>query len=150
MIPNSIGFELPKIIINKIIKQKVRPFALTKIYIYDIYDQSYFTLQILHEVAGKLFTQFRRQLNFVFNWQLSFWTLRRRYTRLFFNTTWGHVRGECLPDPEFFPWVEVFSLSFKFFPWVLSFTLLTLLSIFPKSNFFCKKCLKLVEVGNIC
>ena len=41
------------VIINKI-KQKVRPFTSTKIYIYDIYDQSYFTLQILHEVAGKL------------------------------------------------------------------------------------------------
>ena len=69
------------VIINKI-KQKVRPFTSTKIYIYDIYDQSYFTLQILHEVAGKLFTQLRRQLKFVFNWRLSFRTLRRRYTVL--------------------------------------------------------------------
>ena len=28
--------------------------------------------------------------------------------RLFYNTTWVHIRGECLPDHEFFPLVFVF------------------------------------------
>ena len=39
----------------------------------------------------------------------------------FFNTTWVHVRGECLPDHEFFPWVLAFS------PWVLEILLSTFL-----------------------
>ena len=45
----------------------------------------------------------------------------------------------------------VFFLEFWVFSWVLSLSFLNLLSIFQKSNiFFCKKYLKLVEVGNIC
>ena len=34
---------------------------------------------------------------------------------IFFNITWGHVRGKCLPDPEFFPSVLSFFLEFRVF-----------------------------------
>ena len=46
----------------------------------DIYDQTKYNLQILHEVAGILLSQLSRQLKLVFNRRLSFRTLRRRYT----------------------------------------------------------------------
>ena len=29
--------------------------------------------------------------------------VRMIYARLFYSATWVHVRGECLPDHEFFP-----------------------------------------------
>ena len=59
-----------------IIKQKVWPWiksAKTSMI------KPCFNIQILHDVADKSLNQFRRQSKFVFEWRLSFRTLRRRY-----------------------------------------------------------------------
>ena len=40
----------------------------------------------------------------------------RIHQAFFLNITWVHIRGECLPNLEFFPWVLSFFLEFWFFP----------------------------------
>ena len=64
MITNSIGFELPTSDYHRT-KSKAMDYENKNAKTSMI--KPYFNFQILHEVAGKLLSQFRRQLKFVFN-----------------------------------------------------------------------------------